>query len=127
MAEILELKKARAARSRLEDLQTGRNEHRQNRRGRIEHGSVARRRPGDEPACVEALRGNPAPERPDPFAGLTRGYYRVIAADPPWHYATFSDKGKRRSADRHYRTLTIPALFRSACRRARGTRRASDA
>lgn len=33
--------------------------------------------------------------------------YQVILADPPWPYETWSDKGKGRSADRHYSTMTL--------------------
>lgn len=31
--------------------------------------------------------------------------YNVIYADPPWRFVTFSDKGKGRSAERHYATM----------------------
>ena len=34
------------------------------------------------------------------------GPYNLILADPPWTYSVFSDKGKRRSAERHYNTMT---------------------
>lgn len=46
-----------------------------------------------------------------PFAGLVRHGYRVILADPPWRYRVWSrvEKG-RRSADRHYPTMTIPMI-----------------
>jgi hypothetical protein len=30
------------------------------------------------------------------------GQYRVIYADPPWRFATYSDKGKGRSTEAHY-------------------------
>jgi N6-adenosine-specific RNA methylase IME4 len=40
----------------------------------------------------------------DPPAG--RGY-RVIYADPPWSFATYSAKGKGRSPDAHYDTMTL--------------------
>ena len=33
--------------------------------------------------------------------------YRVIYADPPWRFATYSDRGKGRSAEAHYDCLTI--------------------
>lgn len=33
--------------------------------------------------------------------------YSVILADPPWQFKTYSDKGKGRSADRHYSTMTL--------------------
>ena len=34
----------------------------------------------------------------------------MILADFPWDYVTFSDKGKDRSADRHYDTLDIAGI-----------------
>jgi hypothetical protein len=40
------------------------------------------------------------------------GQYRVIYADPPWRFATYSDKGKGRSAEAHYDCLTIERLIR---------------
>ena len=45
-----------------------------------------------------------------PFAGLERGYYRAISADPPWSYECFSEKGKGRSADQHYVTMRSPEI-----------------
>lgn len=33
--------------------------------------------------------------------------YSIIYADPPWHYRTYSKKGKGRSADNHYPTMDI--------------------
>jgi N6-adenosine-specific RNA methylase IME4 len=36
--------------------------------------------------------------------------YRVIYADPPWRFATYSDKGKGRSAEAHYDCLTIDQI-----------------
>jgi N6-adenosine-specific RNA methylase IME4 len=33
--------------------------------------------------------------------------YRVIYADPPWTFATYSRKGKGRSAEAHYDTMTL--------------------
>lgn len=35
------------------------------------------------------------------------GQYQVIYADPPWRFATYSDKGKGRSAEAHYDCLSI--------------------
>lgn len=32
--------------------------------------------------------------------------YSIIYADPPWQFKTYSDKGKGRSAERHYPTMT---------------------
>ena len=34
------------------------------------------------------------------------GQYGVIYADPPWRFATYSDKGKGRSAEAHYDCLS---------------------
>ncbi len=36
--------------------------------------------------------------------------YRVIYADPPWSFVTYSDKGKGRSAHAHYDCLSIMRL-----------------
>ncbi len=36
--------------------------------------------------------------------------YGLIVADPPWTYSTFSDKGKKRSAERHYNTMTLAEI-----------------
>lgn len=33
--------------------------------------------------------------------------YKIIYADPPWTFATYSDKGKGRSAEQHYPCMTI--------------------
>src|SRR5262245_41029269 len=37
------------------------------------------------------------------FDGLPRKHYRAILADPPWHFETWSAKGRGRSPERHYR------------------------
>lgn len=42
-----------------------------------------------------------------PFAGLVRNGYKVILADPPWNYKTFSEKGEKRSAEIHYNTMKL--------------------
>jgi N6-adenosine-specific RNA methylase IME4 len=49
---------------------------------------------------------------PHIFAGLPRHGYRAIAADPAWSYACFSEKGKGRSADRHYVIQTLSEIKR---------------
>lgn len=36
--------------------------------------------------------------------------YGVIYADPPWRFATWSDKGKGRSADLHYPTMRLTEI-----------------
>lgn len=38
------------------------------------------------------------------------GAYRAILADPPWRFATYSDKGKGRSAEAHYDCMTLPEI-----------------
>jgi N6-adenosine-specific RNA methylase IME4 len=38
------------------------------------------------------------------------GQYRVIYADPPWRFATYSDKGKGRSAEAHYDCLSLEGI-----------------
>jgi N6-adenosine-specific RNA methylase IME4 len=45
-------------------------------------------------------------KRDDPFEGFPRGHYRAILADPPSPFLTRSEKGKGRSADRHYQTMS---------------------
>ncbi|WGF87321.1 MT-A70 family methyltransferase [Marinivivus vitaminiproducens] len=49
----------------------------------------------------------PAPDWQDPPRS---GAYKVIAADPPWRFATYSDRGKGRSAEAHYDCLDVEAL-----------------
>ncbi len=50
-----------------------------------------------------------------PFADLERGKYGAILADPPWHFKTYNENGRRRSPDwkrfkgspcRHYETMS---------------------
>jgi N6-adenosine-specific RNA methylase IME4 len=36
--------------------------------------------------------------------------YRVILADPPWTFTTYSDKGKGRSAENHYTCMGLPEI-----------------
>jgi N6-adenosine-specific RNA methylase IME4 len=38
------------------------------------------------------------------------GGYRVLYADPPWSFATYSDKGKGRSAEAHYDCMSLDAI-----------------
>jgi N6-adenosine-specific RNA methylase IME4 len=46
----------------------------------------------------------------DSFIGLPKVHYGAIAVDPPWRYEVFSEKGKGRSADRHYTTMVLPEI-----------------
>lgn len=36
--------------------------------------------------------------------------YNIIYADPPWEFKTYSAKGKSRSAERYYPTMTLDAI-----------------
>lgn len=36
--------------------------------------------------------------------------YDIILADPPWKFETWSDKGKNRSAENYYSTMTVNEL-----------------
>lgn len=38
------------------------------------------------------------------------GHYRVIYADPPWRFVTYSAKGRGRSAEAHYDCLDLNAI-----------------
>ncbi len=64
--------------------------------------------------CGSALQGANCPHAPDspviaegPLRGLRRKHYRVIYADPPWTYETYSDKGKGRSPEQHYECMAL--------------------
>lgn len=47
----------------------------------------------------------------EPSASPPRaGQYRVIYADPPWTFRTWSERGKGRSAEAHYDTLSIAQI-----------------
>lgn len=48
--------------------------------------------------------------RTGPLAGLRRGHYGAILADPPWSFLTRSDKGKDRSPEQHYQTMTLDEI-----------------
>jgi N6-adenosine-specific RNA methylase IME4 len=41
---------------------------------------------------------------------LLAGQFGAILADPPWPYATYSVKGKGRSVEAHYNTMSIEAI-----------------
>lgn len=46
-------------------------------------------------------------ETPPLLRGLRRNHYRCVAADVPWAFKTFSDKGLDRSAEKHYGTMSL--------------------
>lgn len=41
---------------------------------------------------------------------LPMGPFRVISADPPWPFETFSDAGKGKSPERHYPTMEVDEI-----------------
>lgn len=45
-----------------------------------------------------------------PLAGLRRGHYKAIYADPAWTFDTRSDDGKGRSPERHYDCMTLDEI-----------------
>lgn len=45
-----------------------------------------------------------------PFGSLTPGKYGLILADPPWNYETWSERGKGKSADRHYSCMSLAEI-----------------
>src|SRR4051812_37029697 len=38
------------------------------------------------------------------------GRYRVVYADPPWRFSTYSEKGKGRSAEAHYDCMSLAEI-----------------
>jgi len=44
------------------------------------------------------------------LAGLRRQHYGAILADPPWSFATRSDKGMDRSPENHYDCMTLDEI-----------------
>jgi hypothetical protein len=51
-------------------------------------------------------------------AGIAAGYFDrlplgqagALLVDPPWLFTTYSDKGRKKSADRHYRCMTVEEI-----------------
>src|SRR5262245_54996033 len=50
------------------------------------------------------------PRNQDLLAGLPRGYFGAVLADPPWKYVTYSERGQRRSASRHYKVMMFEEI-----------------
>ena len=48
--------------------------------------------------------------RPWPFGSLIPFYFDVVMADPPWAWATYSDKGKAKSPEAQYRTMSLDEI-----------------
>jgi len=44
------------------------------------------------------------------FAGLRSHHYRVILADPPWSFETWSHRGQGRGASQHYQTMATAKI-----------------
>ncbi len=51
-----------------------------------------------------------ASEHTWPFGGLDRGAYRVILADAPWRFETWSAKGQGKSPSQHYAVMDFAAI-----------------
>ncbi|MGF1476959.1 MAG: MT-A70 family methyltransferase [Geminicoccaceae bacterium] len=49
-------------------------------------------------------------EGPASLAPPPRVDYRVIYADPPWHFQTYSKRGKGRSAEAHYDCMSLDRI-----------------
>lgn len=45
----------------------------------------------------------------------TERKYKIIYADPPWQFRTYSAKGQGRSAERHYPTMPKTEYRRCLC------------
>jgi N6-adenosine-specific RNA methylase IME4 len=62
-----------------------------------------------QPDMFPDVRGEP----PDwPFKGLPRNSFAVIAADPPWHFKTWSETNQDRAISRHYDLMTLDDIGR---------------
>lgn len=48
--------------------------------------------------------------RDGPLKGLRKWSYKVLYADPPWQYVTYSDKGQDRGAVQHYDVMTLDEI-----------------
>lgn len=42
-----------------------------------------------------------------PWPEFEAGSYDLIMADPPWHFELYSEKGEEKSAQAHYKTMTL--------------------
>ncbi|WP_316200866.1 MULTISPECIES: MT-A70 family methyltransferase [unclassified Bradyrhizobium] len=42
---------------------------------------------------------------------LHRLHYGLVMIDPPWKFATYSDKGRGKSAEQHYETMSIEDIL----------------
>jgi N6-adenosine-specific RNA methylase IME4 len=57
-----------------------------------------------QPAAAEILPAG------HPFAGLAQGGARVIYADPPWRFETWSHRGQGKGASQHYATMATEEI-----------------
>jgi len=44
------------------------------------------------------------------FEDIPRGAYDIIVADPPWTWSAWSDRGLKKSAQRHYSCMDLAAI-----------------
>lgn len=61
-------------------------------------------------AVASLFKAVARPPKPAVTPELPPGRYRVIYADPPWQYETWSGAGKDRSAENHYPTMPTPEI-----------------
>lgn len=45
------------------------------------------------------------------FDDLPRNHFCAILADPPWRFRTYSERGEKRSANRHYNVMSIEDIY----------------
>lgn len=50
------------------------------------------------------------PKAPCAWDALPRRHFGAILADPPWRFETWSEKGKGRSPERHYPTMSFTEI-----------------
>jgi N6-adenosine-specific RNA methylase IME4 len=48
----------------------------------------------------------------EPFAALPASHFAAILVDTPWSFKAWSAKGKGRSAERHYQTMSLDDIMR---------------
>jgi len=51
-------------------------------------------------------------KRPGLLDGLPYRHFAVVHADVPWSYETYSENGHERSAENHYKTMTVQDIAR---------------
>ncbi len=65
-------------------------------------------------SAKETMQIRPFPILPAPtfnLAPLKEHHYGLAKSDPPWAFKTYSSKGKGKSAEQHYDTMTLEDIF----------------